>query len=256
MLLIACGSPQSPTQPAALPADREGIGEHAANRESGGIERESNGEHARNAERESNNESGNEREDSDDTAGESGSEHGDAESGGENSEREGNGESGDTASERNSEHAGSSAADDREDGEESAEQFTKSQTYDRLRAGSRLILTYDAAANAFTGSVQNITDAPLPRVRVEIHLSNGMELGPTPPLDLAPGDSAPITLAASAAPFQTWSAHAEIGGGATGGEHASGNSERIGKSEGNNEHAGNASRERRGEHSGKSERSE
>ena len=108
------------------------------------------------------------------------------------------------------------------DGEESANQLGKSDTYDELRAGSRLVLRYDAASNDFTGTVENITEAPLSRVRVEVHLSNGVELGPTPAVDLAPGASAAVSLAAPDRPFDTWSAHAEVGGGdgsAAGGEH-------------------------------------
>ena len=113
------------------------------------------------------------------------------------------------------EHDGGDAA-----GEESAAQLTKGETYDELRAGSRLVLGYDEAANAFSGEVTNVSDAPLSRVRVEVHLSNGVEIGPTAPLDLAPGESASVALEAGTHPFETWSAHAEVGG-ADGGEHAS-----------------------------------
>ena len=97
--------------------------------------------------------------------------------------------------------------------EESAQQFGKDETYDHTRAGARLILSYDAEASAFTGSVENTTSATLRQVRVEVHLSNGTELGPTPPEDLAPGQSIPITLRATSDPFDTWSAHPEVGGG-------------------------------------------
>ena len=43
-----------------------------------------------------------------------------------------------------------------EDGEEeeSGTQLTKSQTYDEVRNGCRLILRYDAATNAFKGTAQ------------------------------------------------------------------------------------------------------
>ncbi len=80
-----------------------------------------------------------------------------------------------------------------------------------MRAGARLILAYDAETNTFTGSVQNTTDATLRQVRVEVHLSNGTELGPTTPVDLAPGQVVDITLPATDAPFTTWSAHPEVG---------------------------------------------
>ena len=100
--------------------------------------------------------------------------------------------------------------------EESAQQFGLEDTYDHIRAGARLILKFDAEANAFTGTVENTTSATLLQVRVEIHLSNGTELGPTPPVDLAPGETIPITLEATSDPFDTWSAHPEVGG--SGGE--------------------------------------
>ncbi len=130
---------------------------------------------------------------------------------GEHAGSEGSGEHG--ANERTG--SGESSEDD---GEESGTQLTKQQTYDHLRAGSRLIIAYDPAANVFSGTVRNITDATLNRVRIEIHLSNGIELGPTTPADLPPGGVMDVTLPASAQPFDTWSAHAEVGGGDSGSE--------------------------------------
>ncbi len=100
------------------------------------------------------------------------------------------------------------------DGEESAIQYGLTDTYDVVRAGARLMLSYDATANAFTGTVENTTNRTLRRVRIEVHLSNGIELGPTPTLDLAPGEMADVRLDASQQPFETWSAHPEVGGGA------------------------------------------
>ena len=97
------------------------------------------------------------------------------------------------------------------DNEESGTQFGLNETFDEIRAGARLALSYDSAANAFTGTVENTTGATLRRVRVEVHLSNGTELGPTTPVDLAPGQVAAITLPATSQPFETWSAHPEVG---------------------------------------------
>ena len=65
--------------------------------------------------------------------------------------------------------------------EESGTEFALSDTYDEVRNGARLILTYDAPSNSFAGSVQNTTEDTLDQVRVEVHLSNGVELGPTTP---------------------------------------------------------------------------
>ena len=125
-------------------------------------------------------------------------EHDGGESAGEHG---GNGESG--------EHDGEGESDG--DNEESGTQFGLNETFDEVRAGARLALSYDSAANAFTGTVENTTGATLRRVRVEVHLSNGTELGPTTPVDLAPGQMAAITLPATSQPFATWSAHPEVG---------------------------------------------
>ena len=105
----------------------------------------------------------------------------------------------------------SEGAESSEGGEESGTQFALGDTFDDVRAGARLILTYDSAANAFRGTVENTTDATLTRVRVEVHLSNGIELGPTTPIDLAPGQVHDIDLPASSQPFKSWSAHPEVG---------------------------------------------
>ena len=116
------------------------------------------------------------------------------------------------------EHEGGSESSEHESGpetgegdEESGAQFGKSDVFDQVRAGARLVLSYDSSANAFTGTVENTTGATLRRVRVEVHLSNGIELGPTTPVDVSPGQVVPVTLRASSRPFTTWSAHPEVG---------------------------------------------
>ena len=98
-----------------------------------------------------------------------------------------------------------------EGGEESGTQYALEDTYDVVRAGARLILSYDSGSNTFTGTVENVTNDILRRVRVEVHLSNGIELGPTTPTDLAPGEVMNISLEASGQPFETWNAHPEVG---------------------------------------------
>ena len=108
--------------------------------------------------------------------------------------------------------------------EESTVQLALIDTYDNVRNGAHLIMSYDAATNSFKGTVKNTTGAILPQVRVEVHLSNGVELGPTPPVDLAPGEQIPIELMAEGAPFDKWTAHPEVGGSGaeSGGEHGEG----------------------------------
>ena len=93
------------------------------------------------------------------------------------------------------------------------------ETHDEVHNGAHLILNYDKAAKAFTGTVQNTTNATLQQVRVEVHLSNGTELGPTMPQDLAVGRGTKVRLDAAGEEFTTWSAHAEVGPQSGGGEH-------------------------------------
>ena len=106
-----------------------------------------------------------------------------------------------------------------------ANQLALDETLDMVRGEARLILSYDAASNAFVGTVENTTNSVLTRVRIEVHLSNGTELGPTTPIDLAPGQVTQVNLPSTQAPFTGWIAHAEVGGGESsqsGGEHGSG----------------------------------
>ena len=95
-------------------------------------------------------------------------------------------------------------------------------TFDMTRAGARLIMNYDPAANAFIGTVENTTNNTLTNVRIEVHLSNGTELGPTTPVDMAPGEVRNINLPSTLESFTGWTPHAEVGGGESGGEHGSG----------------------------------
>ena len=96
-------------------------------------------------------------------------------------------------------------------GEESGTMLALDENYDHVRNGVRLVISYDAAANAFSGAIENTTDASIQQVRVEVHLSNGVELGPTPTVSLAPGETREVRLDATGQDFEGWSAHAETG---------------------------------------------
>ncbi|MCY4448221.1 MAG: hypothetical protein OXE02_05190 [Chloroflexi bacterium] len=142
-------------------------------------------------------------------------------SGGEGAGGEGHGPGGEGGSEGSgSEGSGESGASGSEEG--SAAMLAPDQTFDMVRSGARLILNYDAASNAFIGTVENTTNSTLTRVRIEVHLSNGTELGPTTPADLAPGQTAMVLLPSTQASFTGWVAHAEVGGGEAGGGEAGG----------------------------------
>ena len=128
------------------------------------------------------------------------------------------------------------------DDEESSVRYGLADTYDNVRNGARLIIAYDAATDAFTGTVTNTTNAILTQVRVEVHLYDGTvtvdELGPTPNVDLMPGESHAITLPVGGQSFIEWVAHPEVGpstgsGGEGGAEAAGGEG-----GEGGSEHGG------------------
>ena len=83
-------------------------------------------------------------------------------------------------------------------GEGSGATLGLGETFDMVRGGARLILGYDAPSNSFKGTVENTTNSVLSRVRIEVHLSNGTELGPTAPVDLAPGEVVAVNLPSTA----------------------------------------------------------
>ncbi len=136
-------------------------------------------------------------------AGSSTSESGREGSGGEGSgERAGSGEHG----------GGGEGGESGEGGEETAVQLNPTQSFWMTRKGARLDLRYDTATQSFRGSATNIAGATIPRVRVEVHLSNGVELGPTTTTDLAPSQAVDVTLPATGQTFAQWGAHAESDG--------------------------------------------
>ena len=98
-----------------------------------------------------------------------------------------------------------------EEGEETGPQISKDGIHDEIRKGVRLILSFDNESSSFTGTVENITEKTISKVRVEVHLSNGKELGPTPPINLAPGKKVDVGLSAEGQSFNWWKAHAEAG---------------------------------------------
>lgn len=133
--------------------------------------------------------------------------------------------------------------------EESANRLTLTDTYDNVRNGAHLIISYNATEDAFIGTVANTTNGTLAQVRVEVHLYDGPvtvdELGPTPNVNLMPGETHDIVLPVMGQSFTEWVAHPEVGpssssggegNGEGGGEHGGQGGE--GGGEGNGEHRG------------------
>lgn len=96
---------------------------------------------------------------------------------------------------------------------ESGTRYALSDTATETRDGVELVVDYDSTRQVFTGTVRNTTTATVTQVRVEIHLSNGVELGPTPRTDLVAGETKSIELDAQGQSFTWFSVHAEIGSG-------------------------------------------
>lgn len=121
-----------------------------------------------------------------------------------------------------SEYSEAAGEGQRGESEESGTQYGLSDTAKEVRRGVELVIRFESAQRAFAGTVKNGTDSIVRQVRVEVHLSNGVELGPTPNVDLMPGQSAPVELRAGSQEFSKFSTHVEIGGGEHGGEHGDG----------------------------------
>lgn len=131
------------------------------------------------------------------------------------------GEEGHDHSESGEEHSHSGEDVHSHEGETSNAMLGLDETYEQVRKGVRLILSYDSETSSFTGMVENTTQDVLPAVSVGVTLSNGSELGPTSPVDLAAGESHSVELDAAGETFDSWSAHSEMGSsGHTHGEDA------------------------------------
>jgi hypothetical protein len=95
---------------------------------------------------------------------------------------------------------------------ESGTRWNMDQTATDTRRGVDLVISYDASSRRFTGTVTNTTNATVTEVRVEIHLSNGTELGPTPRIALAGQEVRRVTLDNTSGQSFTWySVHVEVG---------------------------------------------
>ena len=114
--------------------------------------------------------------------------------------------------EREAGEHGESAAGEGDEGEESGVYIGVDDTWDTVRLGARLILKFDAASNAFVGTVENTTNAPLCGVRVEVHLDSGTELEATPTTDLQKGEQVDVRLPTRGQTFTSWTAHPEVDG--------------------------------------------
>ena len=79
-----------------------------------------------------------------------------------------------------------------------------------IQNGVRFSLNYDPTANAFTGTVENITGT-LGSVTIEVRLYGPNDRGAQVTLvDLAPSQVSEVTLPVGSDPFTSWSGHLTI----------------------------------------------
>ena len=110
------------------------------------------------------------------------------------------------------EHDGEEGGHDEggEEGEEPGIYIERGETWDMVRRGARLVLSYNAERDAFVGRVENTTNERLCAVRVEVHVGGGPELGPTARTDVPAGGTIEVLLPAEGASSETWTAHPEL----------------------------------------------
>ena len=106
--------------------------------------------------------------------------------------------------------------------EEGGMQYGLNDTYNVTKHGVKLVLKFDKKTNAFIGYMLNTTNKAIARARVEVHLSNGTELGPTKPLTLEPKAKKAVTLKTTTKSFKSWSTHVEVGNNEHGHNHEGG----------------------------------
>lgn len=96
---------------------------------------------------------------------------------------------------------------------EGGRRWDKDETATVTRSGVKLVIRYHSSKEEFRGTMTNTTNSSVSDARVEIHLSNGRDLGPTPRTALAGGESKDVALDAAGQQFSWFSVHIELGGG-------------------------------------------
>lgn len=102
------------------------------------------------------------------------------------------------------------SAERREEGEESGVYIARTASWSETRNDAWLQLSFNSASNSFVGRVSNTGNEPLCDFRVEVHLSTGIELGPTERTGVPYGGSINVTLPSGGEEFTTWTAHPEM----------------------------------------------
>ena len=108
------------------------------------------------------------------------------------------------------EHEEADGEEHGEEGEESGVYIARTASWSETRNDAWLQLSFNSASNSFVGRVSNTGNEPLCDFRVEVHLSTGIELGPTERAGVPYGGSINVTLPSGGEEFTTWTAHPEM----------------------------------------------
>lgn len=107
-------------------------------------------------------------------------------------------------------------------GNESGMRWGITKTADETINGLRLILTFNPVTLTFSGTLENTNTSLVPMTRVEVHVfdaaNKSTEFGPTPPVDMKPGEIRNINLIITSGlnPIE-YNMHPEFGNASSGG---------------------------------------
>ena len=89
-------------------------------------------------------------------------------------------------------------------------------------------IRYDPHGEVFTGTVRNTTDQTVEQGHVEVHRSDGTELGPTPHAEFAAGKTKMVELSARSQTITGLRVHVDLGSSEHGGGSGQGSEGRDG----------------------------
>ncbi|MEX2610927.1 MAG: hypothetical protein WEA24_13340 [Gemmatimonadota bacterium] len=83
-------------------------------------------------------------------------------------------------------------------------------TWDSVRDGLHVVLSYDEGLDAFKGMITNNTSGTLCRAQVSVQLENGPDLGPSAPVDLNAGAARPVEIRVDGEPVEFFAANSMV----------------------------------------------
>ncbi len=104
---------------------------------------------------------------------------------------------------------------------ESGTRFSMNQTADEVISGIHAIISFDSATNSFVGTFENLNSNLAQQSRLEVHVfdasGNSTEFGPTPGVDMQPGETRNLSLPITGSGYTELTMHPEVGTAGSGG---------------------------------------